>query len=397
MADNRQNHKAIHSAQSEPGRDRMGRQRWIEVGLLLFFWGTIALLMLGQELLDPYHGIKGLLPGESLHAVLQIAVWALFTPFIFWVAARISPEKIGWLRTIPIAVVLGVMVAVIVDLIDHLLWNTLVDQGPRRPMSVLFVLDNFHFLNEFFVFVAVTVAGFARSFFLRVQEHRKEAIQLRMDTARLQTNLAEARLRALRMQINPHFLFNTLHIISDHFEENPRAARRMIARLSEILRYTFEGTENSEVTLEKELHFLDGYLDIQRFRFEDRLRVNKDIATDLSDALIPTLILQPLVENAIKHGVSQVEYQGIIDIKVWREKEYLHLAVSDNGPGKKPISDQQSRSGGIGLQNTRERLEMLYGNNHQFLIASPTNGGFTATIVLPYHTQNDYFLSAVDE
>ena len=371
------------------------QNHWLEGSLILGFWLTVSLLLLGQEVLEPHRGDQGLREGQALFSVLKILIWALVTPVVFWIVPYISPEKIGWLRTLLVTIVLGVVVAVITDLIDHFLWNTLVNDGRPRPMSILFILDRFHFLNEFFIYVAVLAAGFARSFFVRVQEQREEAIQLRMDTARLQTNLAEARLSALRMQINPHFLFNTLHVISDHFEENPRAARRMIARLSEIMRYTFEGTETREVPLHQEMHFLEGYLDIQRFRFEDRLEVNAEIDPDVSNALVPTLILQPLVENAIKHGISQIEEKGVISIIAKKKDDFLLLRVVDNGPGKTLVKGKNNANGGIGLKNTRERLNMLYGDNQQFTIETPDAGGFTVEICLPFHTDTDVFLSAV--
>ncbi len=213
----------------------------------------------------------------------------------------------------------------------------------------------------------------------------------------METNLAEARLNALRMQINPHFLFNTLHIISDHFEENPRAARRMIARLSEIMRYTFEGTETREVPLHQEMHFLEGYLDIQRFRFEDRLEVNTEIDAGVTHALVPTLILQPLVENAIKHGISQIEEKGSISIEATKKDDFLLLKVVDNGPGKTLVQQSKTANGGIGLKNTRERLSMLYGDNQQFIIETPDAGGFIVEIRLPFHTDADIVLSGVSD
>lgn len=378
------------------GPIELTRRRIVEGALLLFFWGAVALLILGREALSPHLGEAGLREGEALHVILEISVWALATPFIFWLASRISPDRLGWIKATPFIFISGVVVAVLIDLLDHFFWNLVVTSAPPRSLSIWLVLDNFHFLTEFFIFMAVLIAGFARLYFLRVEEHRKEAMQLRMDAARLQTNLAEARLNALRMQINPHFLFNTLHIISDHFEENPRAARRMIARLSDILRYSFEGTETREVPLAREMEFLDGYLDIQRFRFEEHLKVNIDIEPDVQDALLPTLILQPIVENAIIHGISQLEGQGTIDIRSWRENEALHIRIADNGPGHTAHNGNGASTGGIGLQNTKERLAMLYGDSQQFIIESPPAGGFVVHIILPYHTGSDYFISSVE-
>ncbi len=376
------------------------RWRWIEGGLLVLFWGTFALLAIGREAYNPHFGgSSGLREGEALYLFLEYMTWACVTPAIFWVSTRLFPDRIGWLRTILGAVGMGLLVALVVDMIDHMLWNVIVDSEQHRALSIVYIFSNFHFLTEFVVYMVVLIAGYARAYFLRSQEHQQEAVQLRFDAARLQAHLAEARLRALRMQINPHFLFNTLHVISDHFEEDPRAARRMIARLSEIIRYTFEGTETREVPLSNELRFLDGYLDIQRFRFEDRLAFNLDIAPGAIEALVPTLILQPLVENAIKHGVSQIEGPGVIAIRAWREGEQLHLRIADNGPSvtKSETHDTRAASNGIGLRNTRERLETLYGTHQQFTAGPAPGGGFVSHLVIPYHTGSDYFLSSVEE
>ena len=374
------------------------KRRWIEIGLMLFFWSAVALLTLGRDVLDPHRSAYGgLRDGEALHSILEFGVWALVTPPIFWLANRILPERVGWVRTIPIAIIMGVVIACLVDLMDHILWNTLVDSPFKRSLSLGPIISNFHFINEFFIYFAVLVAGMARAYFLRYQKQQAESVQLRMDASQLETHLAEARLRALRMQINPHFLFNTLHVISDHFEENPRAARTMIARLSEILRYTFEGTDTREVTLEEELRFLDNYLDIQRFRFEDRLQVDVHVAPDAMQALVPTLILQPLVENAIKHGISQLEAGGKITIEAARKADTLQVTVADNGPGSASGDGSPAQSTGIGLKNTIERLETLYGTGHTFFVESPVEGGYVAGMVIPYHTSSDHFLSAVDE
>ncbi len=378
---------------SAPQHHRPMHRRWIDGAVIVFFWSLIALIILAQDAFDPRSGNQGLREGEVLQTFLEYAVWAAITPFIFWMTARFTLERYGWLRTVPLYIVVGIIVAVVADFMDHLFWNTLVSGVPPRSLSLLDFLSGFHVLSEFTLYVILLLAGFVRFYFLRYQENQKEA-------ALLQAHLAEARLQTLRMQINPHFLFNTLHVISDNFEENPRNARRMIARLSEMLRYTFEETGAREVTLGQELQFLDGYLDIQRFRFEDKLSVTQEIAPDVRDALVPNLILQPLVENAIKHGVSQLEGPGRIELRAWREDDTLHLMVCDNGPGLAPPpggDGAYKTSNGVGLQNTRERLKALYGTNQHFALAPAPGGGVIAHLSLPFHTAADYRVVAVNE
>lgn len=366
---------------------------WLEAGIIVVFWALVALLTIARTTLDPRSAHQGSLhEGEVLQVFLEYGVWALLTPFLIWIGGRLAYARDRWLRAGLLYVAAGVAVAVAVDLVDHILWNALVVGGPPRPVSVPYVLSGFHFLGEFSLYAILLVAGFARSSLIRLKENEKEA-------ARLQARLAEARLQTLRMQINPHFLFNTLHVISDNFEENPAAARRMIARLSEILRYTFRETSPREVVLSQELQFLDGYLDIQRFRFEDRLVVTKDISKEVGEALVPNLILQPIVENAVKHGVSQVEGVGRIHMRGWRDGDMLHLTVRDNGPGLQTRRSNGSSvpSEGVGLSNTRARLEGAYGEQHAFTLTSPPEGGVLVHIAIPFHLGSDYKLDSVEE
>ena len=219
---------------------------------------------------------------------------------------------------------------------------------------------------------------------LRVVRGRADAQALSGDGGQnlveLQAQLAEARLSSLRTQLNPHFLFNTLNTVSALVERDPRGVRRMIARLSELLRYTMEGTGGQEVSLQEELRFLDGYLEIQRIRFQDRLEVEQDIAPNVLDALVPSLILQPLVENAIKHGLEPKLAGGEIKIRARLAEGDLVVEVIDNGAGFNPRAKD-----GVGLANIRERLKILYGGKAQLVIEVPPQGGTAVAIHVPYH------------
>ena len=371
------------------GRSVAQKQRWIEGGIIIAFWGVIALLDIAEGAFDPGGDNGGLRPGEALHTFLENAAWAILTPGIFWLSRRFSLEHRDWLRHLLLHVFVAVMVAAGIDLIKGTLWDALVT-GNTRPISLLYVLNSFRFVDEFLLYLVVLAACFARGYFLRYQERQQEAVALRAHAAQLQAHLAEARFQALRMQINPHFLFNTLHTISTYLERDPRGVRRMIARLSDLLRYTLEMGNLKEVPLRQEMSFVDGYLDIQAIRFQDSLEVHLDTEPDVMEALVPNLILQPLVENAIKHGVSSVETGGRIELRAWREGEHLHLSVGDNGPGlAAPAED------GVGLRNTRDRLESLYGDKQSLVLEPAEGGGLVAHITLPYHTGADLYTRAV--
>ena len=196
------------------------------------------------------------------------------------------------------------------------------------------------------------------------------------------------------MQLDPHFLFNTLHAISSLVERDPRGVRRMISRLSELLRHTIEGSSDQEIPLRQELDLLRRYLEIMEVRFQGRLAMSTEVDEHALDALVPNLILQPLVENALKHGVSRVEGPGRLALRAEREGGQLVLRVENDGPP----ADGAARDGtGVGVRNTRARLEQLYGPDQSFTLrpAAGAAPGTVAEIRLPYHTCADLRTAAV--
>jgi two-component system, LytTR family, sensor kinase len=212
-------------------------------------------------------------------------------------------------------------------------------------------------------------------YFNRYRERERQAIELK-------SQLSQARLDALRMQLNPHFLFNTLHTISALIHDHPDDADRMVARLSDLLRASLEGPATQEVPLRQELVFLDRYLEIEQIRFEDHLTIRREVENEALDAVVPFLILQPLVENAIRHGVEAVNQKGRILIRAQRRQGKLELAVADNGPGFPQIDDLPRREG-VGLANTRSRLRHLYGDRHQVEFLEVPGGGLEVRLTLP--------------
>ena len=205
--------------------------------------------------------------------------------------------------------------------------------------------------------------------------------------ARLEMQLMQARLDALVGQLQPHFLFNTLHTISAFVLEDPKQANRMITRLSELLRQSFNRDRGPLVTLEEELELLDHYVAIQEARFGDRLRVTFRVDPRAASAVVPTLLLQPLVENAIRYGVMPNGGIAEVQIAATRAGERLHLEVRDNGPGVNGDTGGNGSGSGLGLANTRARLQELYGASHRFELTNappPAAGGAVATIEIPF-------------
>ncbi|WP_321476431.1 histidine kinase [uncultured Paludibaculum sp.] len=214
-------------------------------------------------------------------------------------------------------------------------------------------------------------------------DYHQQARTREQRAVRLEALLAEARLSALRAQLNPHFLFNALNTVSAFVESNPKLARRMLEHLGDLLRFSLDSGERQELTLAEELDALDHYLAIQRARFGDRLAVRLDIAANTREALLPGLLLQPLVENAIVHGVSLRAETGEVRISASRVDGTLALAVADNGTGL-PAGWRLERDAGIGLTNTRARLSELYGPAHDFEVTAAPGGGVVATIRIPF-------------
>ena len=192
--------------------------------------------------------------------------------------------------------------------------------------------------------------------------------------------LAQARLSALRMQLHPHFLFNSLNGIATLVHTDPQAADDMIGNLSELLRLSLDTSAEQEIPLLRELEFLQRYLDIEQARFGDRLHVVRDIAADTLAACVPTLLLQPIVENAIRHGFERITAPGTVTLSARREGGRLFLEVSDNGAG---LTDPPAE--GIGLANTRARLRALYGDAHELVIRNRETGGCLVEIRIPFH------------
>lgn len=219
--------------------------------------------------------------------------------------------------------------------------------------------------------------------FVHLFDHYRRSRDREVETAQLEARLSQAQLQSLRLQIQPHFLFNALNTISSMIYEDPRAADEMLAKLSEFLRLTLKGSVAQEVSLNEELEFLDLYLDIMRARFGDRLDVRIDVGEAERRANVPQLVLQPIVENAVRHGIEPETGEARVRVTARREDDRLVLTVSDRGPGIDDVDGAMS-GGGIGLSNTVDRLERLYGDDQSIDFGPAPGGGLEITIRIPY-------------
>src|SRR5262245_24139381 len=230
------------------------------------------------------------------------------------------------------------------------------------------------------VFLYFTVLGCIYAF-----TYYREARERESQQAKLAAQLAEARLGALRMQLNPHFLFNSLNAITVMVRDgNTRDASRMLELLSGVLRQVLQSKTRQEVTLDEELRFIEKYLAIEQVRFSDRLQVRWFVEDTIRDALAPEFILQPLVENAIRHGVAKRGEAGLIDITARASDSEVVLSVQDDGPGYHPVLEA-----GVGLANTRARLATLFGEKGQIQVVNAESGGTIATVRFPLRRRGD--------
>jgi hypothetical protein len=221
-------------------------------------------------------------------------------------------------------------------------------------------------------------------------QYQREARFRERRASQLETRLAEARLDSLRTQLQPHFLFNALNAVSALVRSDPAGAERMIARLSDLLRCSLAEGGTQEVSLKQELEITERYVEIERVRFADRLTVVRNVAPDTLDAHVPSLVLQPLVENAIRHGIAYRSGPGQVEIASAREGDSLVLAVRDDGRGFTGESTQGAgRGAGVGLTNTRARLEQLYGSRGSLTIARRAEGGAEVTLRIPWRPVGD--------
>jgi hypothetical protein len=357
-----------------------------ELFLIFVFWTSLATLASVNRLLDPRgFGYRGISPvGPIAMAYIESWIWAALTPFVFWLSSRFSIERSRWVVQIPALLAIGVVISIVVYFGLDVAREQFFEISARRPPPSLFAplrdIGRFRFVNHFLVYVAVLVAGYARKYFIRDQMRVQEANALGARAAMLQVQLADARLDALRMQLNPHFLFNTLHAIAALVERDPAGVRRMIARLSELLRLTMDSEAEHEVTLGQELDFLRRYIDIMEVRYQGRLRTSIDAGEETKAAFVPRLILQPIVENALEHGAARA-VEGIVAVAARRRGENLVITVTNNGPGV-----EASATTGVGLGNTRARLAELYGDAASFTLSSRSEGGAIAEMILPFRT-----------
>jgi two-component system LytT family sensor kinase len=315
--------------------------------------------------------------------------WAILLPAINWFAARFRLERENWRRRLPIhlaAALFFILAQTVLYTFSYYLYHNF-----SSPLDSHFLgaVQRFFFSNWLVsasMYLLILSFLTARYYSRRFQAEKLENAELKVKNAELNSALAASQLSALKMQLHPHFLFNTLNSISTLLHRDPRAADEMVARLGDFLRLTLENSGEQVVTLAQEMNFINRYLEIESIRFGDRLRLENAVEPGTLQARVPNLILQPIVENAVKHGISRQIRPGTISIRARRIGEKLQLEVEDDGPG---LQNGKTGSGGIGLANTRSRLFNLYGDNQQIQIVNGAVQGLIVKLEIPFETNRE--------
>ena len=312
-------------------------------------------------------------------SIAQWTTWGLLAILIVWIDRRLPVQWDALVKRILWHVPLSLLFSLAFTYGRH--WLLFLLDAPRDPSLLAGgVLATFwRVIPRNSTFIYWVIVGFYVA--LDYQRHLKDR-QIR--NAKLERLLSDARLQTLRTQLHPHFLCNALNAVSAYVEAEPEKARLMIEQLGDLLRLSLEHTDEQEIPLGRELAFVERYLQLQSVRFEGRLNVS--LATDpaVLDALVPPFILQPLVENAIRHGTSQQMLGGNIRVRAWPDNGHVRLTVSDDGPGL-PAGWTFDSHAGIGLSNTRERLRRLYGEDNDLVIGRAPEGGVSVELSLPYN------------
>jgi two-component system LytT family sensor kinase len=357
------------------------------------FWGLLWLVgsvgLVGWLLWDARSWLTGAPEGSFRGTALRMwpvaVLWWFLAPLILWLQVQLTLPDRRW----PLALALHGLMAVLITGLFIMVEATRLMLANHLPWSFLPVI--IHDLRAvgrwdytpLLIYCMAIFALYAVGFYRQWRAGQLLTGELRVANARLETRLVRASLDALKMQLHPHFLFNTLNSITSLIRnDRSREAEEVVAGLGELLRRALEHRQEAMDNLARELDFLRRYFEIERVRFQDRLQVEYDIAPDCLAALVPCLMLQPLAENAMKHGISRDASARLLRISARRENSQLILTVYNDGP---PLPKDELVSGsGIGVQNTRARLHMLYENEARFELRDHPPRGVMARITLPF-------------
>ena len=317
-------------------------------------------------------------PRVIFHYLLVVYVWGILTVAIYPLTSRIGIDRKRWIRSSVVYVGMGLGFCLAHMLISSgvlCVVEWLTGETTKMEHSFSFVLFLRMLQSSLILFTVIVGFCLAFNYFRKYQERE-------LRTSRLESELTRVQLDALKSQLQPHFLFNTLNAISALVREDPPAAEKMIVRLSDLLRATLDQGDREVVSLEQELEFVRRYLEIEKVRFGDRLVVVEEIAPEALSCNVPTLILQPLVENALRHGVEETTGKCTVTLAAEQVGDQLRIRILDDGPGESKKRKTSHRS--MGISNSTNRLRHMFGEHHLFRAGNRESGGFEVVITLPF-------------
>jgi two-component system, LytTR family, sensor kinase len=373
----------IYTYETESGL--LQRNRGLKWAAIVAIWVLLGVIYVGPIYLE----VRAEGMGHSAWRVFSWGIltwvaWAPLTPAMIWLARRYSLIGRSWKRSLFVHLPTFLIVSALhsaAAVAVNLSIKPFDNMGTSPPAFWPRFLSRLQgsFGSDLLVYGAVIGVCYAIDYYRKYREREFQASQL-------ESQLAQAQLNTLRMQLHPHFLFNTLNGIVSLVRDNKnQAAVNMLVGLGDLLRHALEHSDEQEVELREELNFIKLYLKIQQMRFSDRLQIDFDIDPDVMKTMVPNLILQPLAENALRHGLGRRTESGHIGITAYQEDGFLRITVFDNGAGL-PGNWQLQSGTGIGLANTVARLQQLYSDNHRFDIRNREEGGVEVEIVMPLRT-----------
>jgi signal transduction histidine kinase len=343
----------------------------VRIALLLAAWCVVVLFSVSQLVATYTAAGNPAYWGTTFRfTALQWVPWLVLAPLVIAFAQRVRLNRDRLSRSLAAHVAAALAVTVIAVVASYGI-RSLAGAPIKRPFSAEF-LRSVH--STVFVYALIVGATHAADAWQRSRRHEQQV-------ARLETQLAEARLAALQSQLQPHFLFNTLHGISSLIHDDPDGAEDMLTALSDLLRMALGRGDQREVPLRDDLGFLERYLEIHKMRLGERLSVTVSVPEDATDLLVPSFALQPLVENAIRHAIAPRREGGRLEIRAERVGRDLRLVVADNGQGVGDLAN--SATWGLGLSNTRARLEQLYGDDQKLSLTHAPGGGLVVEMTIP--------------
>ncbi len=354
-------------------------RRWFRWVLYFLIWTVVGLFFASYSPLWGRHVFMAPVSwDEALITNLTFYyIWACIAPMVLWLGRRFRFERATWFSSLIVHVPTSVVISAVQLFIAELVSQSLSPE-PLKLYDAFREIQRtvaLYFHMNLLTYWAVLGVGYGREYYRKFRDREMRAVQL-------QSQLTQAQLQALKMQLHPHFLFNTFNTISSLMHRSVDEADRVLAVLGDLLRYSLQNVGVQEVTLSEELEFLKQYLEIEHARFGDRLRVKFDVDPDVLGKNLPNLILQPLVENSIRYAVAPRANGGSIEISARRDHRTMRIKIVDDGPGLHAGFTLQT-SKGIGLRNSAVRMEQLYGEEQKFELSNRSPNGLQITIVLP--------------